>query len=127
MHTETASAGVGVGSAPDFKFSGGHGCNAPSPSVNVRFQELAKRWRKETSHLSLASRMASHPAYREIIAIGAAVVPFLLAELRRKPDHWFIALEEITGENPVPPESEGKVKRMADAWVQWGIERGHFK
>jgi len=91
-------------------------------NVHVRFQELARLWRKETSQLSVASRMAAHPAYRQIVAMGDAVVPFLLAELRRRPDHWFIALEEITGQSPVPPESEGKVKKMADAWIQWGIQ-----
>ena len=100
---------------------------ATADAVQLHFQELARRWRKETSHLSIASRMAAHPAYREIINMGWAAVPFLMAELRRKPDHWFIALEEITGENPVPPECEGKVKKMADAWISWGEEKGIVK
>ena len=39
-----------------------------------------------------------------------------------KPDHWFIALEEITGAQPIPPESEGKVKKMAEAWIKWWEE-----
>ncbi len=51
----------------------------------------------------------------------------MLEGLRRKPDHWFIALEEITGENPVPPESEGKTQKMAQAWIQWGIKGGYIK
>ena len=71
--------------------------------------------------------MAAHPAYQEIIGMGWPVVPLLLAELQRRPDHWFIALEEITGANPVPPESEGKVKKMAEAWVQWGKSGGYLK
>jgi hypothetical protein len=132
MAVQTMSAGGSftISSRPGFEFSCGRVAHVHDPAssiVNARFQEFAKRWRNATSHLSLASRMANHPAYRQIVAMGAAVVPFLLAELRRKPDHWFIALEEITGENPVPPESEGKVKKMADAWVQWGIQRGHIK
>ncbi len=95
--------------------------------VRLRFQKLSRRWRKETSHWSLASRMAAHPAYREIINLGWAVVPVLLAELRREPDHWFIALEEITGTNPVPPECAGNVKKMADAWIHWGEQEGRVK
>ena len=72
-------------------------------------------------------RMAAHPAYREIVGMGWSAVPLLLAELKRKPDHWFIALEEITDESPVPPEYEGKVQKMAEAWVQWGEARGHLR
>ena len=95
--------------------------------LEEHFRKLAKQWRKETSHLSLASRMAAHPAYQEIISMKWPAVPLLLEELRRKPDHWFIALEEITRENPVPPESEGKIKKMAEAWIQWGIKGGYIK
>ena len=32
------------------------------------------------------------------------VIPLILAELKREPDHWFKSLREITGENPVPAE-----------------------
>ena len=132
MVIQTMSAGGGVTAGPPsgFRFSCGQLVSDDTPVessvVQLRFHELAKRWRKETSHLSLASRMAAHPAYKQIIAMGWTAVPFLLAELRRKPDHWFIALEEITGENPVPRESEGKVKKMADAWVKWGLQGGHI-
>ncbi len=68
--------------------------------------------------------MAKHPAYRQIVEMGPAVVPLLLAELKRKPDFWFAALREITGENPAPPASAGKIKEMARAWVEWGRKRG---
>ena len=47
--------------------------------------------------------------------MGEPVVPLILDELRREPDHWFWALEAITEENPVRPEDVGIVRRMADA------------
>jgi hypothetical protein len=71
--------------------------------------------------------MAKHPAYQEIILMGQQVVPLLLAELRRDPDFWFAALRAITGENPVPPASAGKVKEMARAWIAWGKARGYIR
>jgi hypothetical protein len=95
-------------------------------SATQRFRELVRQWQKETAHLSVVSRMAAHPAYRGIVGMGRSAVPLLLAELRRKPDHWFIALEEITGARPVPPESEGKIKEMAEAWIRWGEREGHL-
>ena len=37
-----------------------------------------------------------------------------------EPDHWFPALKSISGEDPVPPEDRGKVRRMTKAWLAWG-------
>jgi len=93
---------------------------APTEEEQKRFHQLARRWRKETAHLSSVTRMAAHPAYREIVAMSWSAVPLLLAELERKPDHRFVALEEITGANPVTEHSEGILEKMAQAWIRWG-------
>ncbi len=100
---------------------------ASPPDDQNRFRELVKQWKEGTGHLSSAARMAKHPAYREIIRMGSAAVPLLLAELKRDPDFWFAALREITKENPVPERSAGKVKEMARAWMEWGRERGYIR
>ena len=68
-----------------------------------------------------------HPAYQQIIGMGPAVVPLLLRELEREVDHWFWALKAITGADPVPPASRGKVREMAEAWLRWGREQGLHK
>ncbi len=73
-----------------------------------------------------AARMANNPAYQRIIALGMAAVPLILAELRQRPDHWFVALHTITGANPVPPESR-TVQEMANAWLAWGIAEGYIE
>jgi hypothetical protein len=90
----------------------------------VRFHVLAQRWKTETSHHSNISKRALHPAYQEIIGMGKAAIPLVLAELRREPDDWFWALHAITGANPVPPESRGNLRLMTDAWLQWGLAQG---
>ncbi len=56
--------------------------------------------------------------------MGALAVPLIFAELRRETDHWFWALEAITGENPVPAENSGNVNAAAEAWLQWGRREG---
>jgi hypothetical protein len=56
--------------------------------------------------------------------MGSRVVPLILRDLRRKPDHWFWALAAITGEEPIPPEDAGNMQRMAQAWLRLGQERG---
>ncbi len=94
------------------------------PDLRVRFEALAQRWREETEFHSAASALFMHPAYQEIIGLGPAVLPLMLADLEKTHDHWFWALRAITGENPVPAEERGKVERMAERWVDWGRARG---
>jgi hypothetical protein len=90
-----------------------------------RFLDLAATWKRERGPHSSSARLAEHPAYRRIIAMGPEVVPFLLRELEREPDHWFRALHAITGVDPVSPESRGKIREMAEAWLCWGREQGY--
>ena len=65
------------------------------------------------------------PSYQQVIGIGPSVVPYLLRELKYFPDHWFWALNAITGEDPVPPESKGKFQKMTEAWLDWGRKKGY--
>jgi hypothetical protein len=91
----------------------------------TRFEGLVQRWKRETAHISNVGKKALHPAYQEIIGMGMAALPLLLAELNREPDDWFWALNAITGASPVPAESRGNVHQMADAWIQWGVSQGY--
>jgi hypothetical protein len=93
-------------------------------STEERFRRLAAEWKEQTRYLSNAARMAMLPPYQRIIGMGMPVVPLILEELRREPHHWFWALEAITEQNPVPPESLGKIQEMADAWIEWGKRNG---
>jgi hypothetical protein len=56
--------------------------------------------------------------------MGPPAVPLILEERRHEPNQWFWALEAITEENPVPPEAAGDVRRMAQAWIDWGKRQG---
>lgn len=101
------------------------GSNSGDP-LDAKFYTLAERWRREAGFLSSVTRKISHPAYREIIALGAAAVPLILSEMRAKGGHWFGALEEITGERPVPPTDTRDMRRSTEAWLKWGYERGYL-
>src|SRR5262249_22628797 len=87
------------------------------PSIEQRFEELARQWKKGTAYSSSAADIATHPAYQQIIGMGRDVLPYIFQELRRKPDHWFWALNAITGENPVPQTARGELNKMTDAWL----------
>lgn len=89
------------------------------------FMKLANQWRSETKHMSLMSDIVLHSAYQRIIGMGKDAVPLILEELSRKPDHWFWALRCITGVNPIKPEDRGRVKKMAQAWLNWSRQHGY--
>ena len=74
--------------------------------------------------MSNVAQMALLAPYQKIIGMGPEAVPLILEELQREPDQWFWALEAITDEDPVPPEAKGKVRLMAEAWIEWGKQRG---
>ena len=89
-----------------------------------QFRELVNSWREDTKYLSSIHEMVLHPAYQRIIGMGRQALPFIFEELKRQPDHWFWALQAITGEDPVPPEDRGNIAAMARHWLRWAEERG---
>ena len=101
--------------------------STPDPTrLRDRFRRLAEEWKQQSHFLSNTAQMAMLRPYQRIIGMGLPVVPLILEELQREPDHWFWALEAITEENPVPPEAAGKVHDMARAWLDWFINESGF-
>lgn len=91
-----------------------------------RFSRLVGEWKEATKFTSSVTAMSTHPAYQHIIDMGKPAVPFLLAELERELGHWFWALQAITGVDPIPVEDAGDIRKMADAWLEWGRQQGHL-
>jgi hypothetical protein len=88
------------------------------------FRAWANQWRRDTAHLSSQSSRQRHPSYRQIVELGWTAVPLLIEELRDRPDFWFSALREITGEDPVQDHIRGNYDEMRDAWLSWAAARG---
>ena len=92
--------------------------------IQERFQTLRDDWKSRTQHLSNVAQIALVFSYQQIIGMGPNAVPLILAELQQEPDHWFWALEAITGENPVPKQDAGDVEASTRAWLEWGKRNG---
>ncbi len=90
----------------------------------TKFTELANVWEVEIMFMSSVHDMAMTNSYQSIIGMGEDVVPLILKELERKPNHWFWALRALKNENPVPPEDAGNIKKMAEAWLRLGRQKG---
>ena len=94
-------------------------------TLQAQFTALAAEWRRERPRGQDIAAMTAHPAYQRIIAMGAAAVPWILESLAAQPEHWFVALNAITGADPVPESSRGRLPEMAAAWLEWGRQQGY--
>jgi hypothetical protein len=94
----------------------------------VRFEALRVRWHEQRGATSSITQMALCPAYQRIIGMGEKAIPLILRQLEDRaddPDHWFWALQAITGEDPVPVEHRGDMKEMARDWLEWAYTAGY--
>ncbi len=93
--------------------------------LQKKFRNLASQWIKEIADISSTVEMAKHPVYQEIINMGKPVIPFMLEDLSQNPLYWLMALRQITQENPVQLKHKGKIKQMAEDWLNWGRKNGY--
>lgn len=84
------------------------------------FRQLTDQWYEETRFLSSTSEIVSKETYYQIVALGRRVVPFILRELEERGGHWFLALRALTRDDPVDPQDRGNIRRMTQAWLDWG-------
>jgi hypothetical protein len=92
------------------------------------FQLLLDRWHVERGATSSITEMAMCRAHLRIIGMGPSVVPLILRKMQEEgdePDMWFVALQMLTGKDPVTDEIRGDFKAMADRWLQWAADCGY--
>lgn len=92
----------------------------PTQEQKGEFDRLAQEWRNAVKYSSDTLERMTHPAYKKIIEMGPNIVPLLLQRVADRHEHWFWALESITGEDPVDPEDSGDVLEISRAWAEWG-------
>lgn len=84
------------------------------------FRQLTDQWYEETRFLSSTSEIVSKETYYQIVALGRRVIPLILRELQERGGHWFLALRALTKADPVNPQDRGNMRRMTQAWLDWG-------
>lgn len=94
-------------------------------TLRHRFNRLADTWQKETLLSSNIGLIQSNPSYLGIIAMGKDSLPYIFERMRHNPDHWFIALNAITGVNPVQEADRGDVEAMTESWLRWAKKNAY--
>ncbi len=93
--------------------------------VALEFKVLAERWHDQADGLSSPNQIAGTQSYLDIIALGRAVIPYILRDLQTRGGFWYPALLSLTKEWPVPEEANGIPRLMKSAWLEWGRQRGY--
>lgn len=91
----------------------------------LKFRSLVEDWYIERGITSSISDMITCRSYLAIIGMGDKALPLIISQIESEgddPDHWFVALESITGTNPVPAEDNGDTTSMASYWLSWAKE-----
>lgn len=92
---------------------------ATKPDLRSKFYQHLRRWRFDTMLESSVDKAVGHHDFREIVGLGELVVPMIISEIRTKPDSLMIALQMITGTNPVQDRHRGRMAEMASDWIDW--------
>ena len=94
--------------------------------LEVTFDDLVKRLNRETGFDSVGKRTVEHPAYQQIIGMGESALPLIFRQMESNTGpHWFVALQAITGADPVPRELWGKINEMEQVWLDWAQDQGY--
>jgi hypothetical protein len=87
------------------------------------FESLVSEWKQSRRLSSSVADRITHSAYLRIIGLGPAVLPLLLKELQREPDHWLVALYAVAGGDMAA--GADSFEAAVSRWLQWGRERGY--
>jgi len=87
--------------------------------LSTKFDLYSGIWKTETMFSSNISEITNNSAYRSIIGLGKDIIPFIIEDLKQSENHWFYALELLTGENPIKSEHRGIINLMKSDWLNW--------
>lgn len=90
--------------------------------IKIQFEKLKKDWENLTAFYSSISEIVDNNPYRSIIGMGRDVLPFIIEDLSKTQNHWFYALNKITGKNPIPENHAGNIELMTKDWLNWANE-----
>lgn len=105
-------------------------CHFAYPASRIsdrqRFELLTLTWQRDTQLSSISLDLTAHSAYQQIIGMGERALPYIFEKLALGQAHWYIALQAITGINPIKKEHRGNIPKMTEDWIEWGRSNGYF-
>src|SRR5262245_62516420 len=94
--------------------------------LKEQFEARALEWAEHCSKVRFSSILADyldHPAYREIVRLGPAVIPWIIEHYRIETLPWGFALQEITGIQMIANPNEFSPSGVRRRWLEWWQEQ----
>lgn len=89
--------------------------------IAEKFRTLAEAWAQHCKSVFFSSNIADslrHPAYRQLIELGPAVVPMIMERYETDEMPWECVLQEITGINLSEDDGPGESYQRRLEWWQ---------
>lgn len=102
-----------------WQLSTGHVLVYRETNAAVRFEELATELENDCMFVSSPNQVVSHASYREIVGMGGKIIPLLIKRLDNQPTLWLLALQDITGLNPIKRQNRGNIPMVINDWKNW--------
>jgi len=98
----------------------------PAILTRVEFNRIASKIMEDTKYSSNVNDIVNHPEHKKLIEAGDIVIKYILQDIQKEPEHWFLTLYLLTGEIVIKEEHRGIVPKMTEDWVNWGKENGYL-
>jgi hypothetical protein len=92
----------------------------------VQFERLSREWADHCKRVRYSSNISTyldHSAYRELVRLGPAVIPNIIAAYQSDDLPWGFVLQEITGLRMIADPNSFSPAQVRDRWLQWWEER----
>jgi hypothetical protein len=86
-------------------------------AVDYICELLRELWLTQTANESSMARTYSHAAFRQIVSLGEAALPFMFRHLADEPELWTVGLSMVTESDPV--QSAKSPEEAILAWQEW--------
>lgn len=80
---------------------------------------LKKNWLSSIKFLSSIDDIEDDKHYKIILSLGERMLPIIIEDLITSPSMIYLALYDITGQDPVKAEHVGLVKESIADWISW--------
>lgn len=93
--------------------------------MEEKFYSLLEQWKEVTCFKSWNDR--AHPAYKEILAMGEAVIPLLLENISNSWLSICVLGDMIENHDHIPREHWGNFENLQKDWLKWGRNNGYLQ
>lgn len=97
-------------------------------NVAQQFQPLADAWARHCHNARFSSQLRDyldHPAYRQLIALGPAAIPYIMERYKFDNLPWGFVLREITGIPVIADPDDFSPTDVKHTWLRWWQEQHH--